>query len=109
LLAATGTTLLPEFLPPLRRGDEPHSDASALAGLTRFIQQRLQGETSDLYAEYQAMTDRHLLSEVIRHTRGNLSQAARLLGIARATLRTKLETLEISASNDATGDGDAPE
>lgn len=109
LLAATGTTLLPEFLPPLLRGDDPHSDASALAGLTRFIHQRIQGGTSDLYAECQAMTDRHLLSEVIRHTRGNLSQAARLLGIARATLRTKIETLKISPSHEATGTDDASE
>ncbi len=108
LLAATGTTLLPEFLPPLLRRDDSQTDASALAGLTRFIQQRLQGGTSDLYAEFQAMSDRLLLSEVIRHTRGNLSQAARLLGIARATLRTKLETLEISAFNDARGVDDAP-
>jgi len=108
LLAATGTALLPEFLPPLLRRDDSQSDDSALAGLTRFIQQRIQGQTCDLYAEYQAISDRLLLSEVIRHTRGNLSQAARLLGIARATLRTKLETLEISPSNDATGVDDAP-
>ena len=65
--------------------------------------------TGDLYAEYQALTDRHLLSQVIQHTGGNLSQAARLLGIDRATLRTKLESLGIHLPGETTGPGTAAE
>jgi two-component system nitrogen regulation response regulator GlnG len=57
------------------------------------VQDRLRAGTSDLYAEWQALTDRHLLTTVLKHTNGNQTQAARLLGITRTTLRTKLAAL----------------
>ena len=53
--------------------------------------------------EYQALTDRHLLGLVMRHTGGNLSQASRLLGITRATLRAKLAALGMRVDRPATG------
>jgi DNA-binding protein Fis len=40
--------------------------------------------------------DRLLLPRVLEHTRGNLQQAALLLGIARQTLRLKLRDLGLS-------------
>ena len=43
----------------------------------------------------------NLLREVLQHTKGNLSHAAKALGIARATLRAKLESLSINAVNDS--------
>jgi two-component system nitrogen regulation response regulator GlnG len=49
--------------------------------------------------------DRLLLPRVMLHTRGNLQQAALLLGIARQTLRLKLRDLGMSA----TRPGDAEE
>lgn len=105
LLAAAGTTLLPEFLPAIVRGGEPPVGTNDPGGWTGLIQQRLQAGTTDLYAEYQALTDRHLLTQVIHHTGGNLSQAARLLGIARATLRAKLDALGIPLTGETTGPG----
>ncbi|MES2793918.1 MAG: sigma-54 dependent transcriptional regulator [Planctomycetota bacterium] len=104
LLAAAGTTLIPEFLPAVIQGREARGNVDDLAGLTRFIQQSLRVGAGDLYAEYQTLTERHLFSQVIEHARGNLSQAARLLGIARATLRTKLHSLGIAPSGEARGD-----
>lgn len=104
LLAAAGTTLLPEFFPAVVHAEEAPASSDDLPGLSRFIQQRLRDGDGNLYAEYQALTDRHLLPQVIRHTRGNLSQAAKLLGIARATLRAKLEALNIAPAGEAPGD-----
>lgn len=109
LLAAAGTTLLPEFLPAVMQGRETDGNANDLAGLTRFIQQSLRVGAGDLYAEYQALTERHLLSQVIEHTRGNLSQAARLLGMARATLRTKLHSLGIALPGESRSDDSDPD
>ena len=109
LLAAAGTTLIPEFLPAVIQGKEPRATADDLAGLTRFIQQGLRDGAGDLYAEYQALTERHLFSQVIEHARGNVSQAARLLGIARATLRTKLQSLGIAASGEGRSDDINPD
>jgi DNA-binding protein Fis len=68
-----------------------------LSALTTFIQQQLRAESTSLYSEYQAVTDRHLLKLVLENTGGNLSKAARILGITRATLRTKLQALQLSA------------
>jgi two-component system nitrogen regulation response regulator GlnG len=101
LLQATGPMLLVEFLPTTVRGEgssdsEPDSAAIDLAGLTRFIQVRLRAGSTTLYSDYQALTDRHLLTHILRHSDGNLSHAARILGITRATLRAKLHTLGIA-------------
>ena len=51
------------------------------------------------------VVDRQLLSEVLGHTSGNLTQAAKILGITRATLRAKLTALGLASEKDA-GAGD---
>jgi two-component system nitrogen regulation response regulator GlnG len=102
LLQATGPVLLPEFFPAAIRGRPEISEGPASAAmdpttLSKFIQQRLQTGSTSLYADFQAVTDRHLLTLVLQHTGGNLSQASKILGITRATLRTKLHALGLSA------------
>jgi two-component system nitrogen regulation response regulator GlnG len=109
LLHATGPVLLPEFLPPALLGQDKNAtsisaDATAWDRLTQYIDQQLELATGSLYADYQALTDRHLLTRVLEKTGGNLSQAARLLGITRTTLRTKLTTLGIATSQSASQD-----
>jgi two-component system nitrogen regulation response regulator GlnG len=98
LLQATGPVLLPEFLPDSirRRSETPQSTTipeTDLPSLTVFIKQQLAANSTSLYADYQAITDRHLFTLVLEHTAGNLSRAAKLLGITRATLRSKLIAL----------------
>jgi DNA-binding protein Fis len=65
--------------------------------LSNFVKQHLVAESTTLYSDYQSLTDRHLLALVLEHTGGNLSRAAKYLGITRATLRTKLNALGLSA------------
>ena len=72
---------------------------------TFVIRQRVGSDVRDLYAETHRQLDRLLLPRVLEHTRGNLQQAALLLGIARQTLRLKLRDLGLSA----TRPGDAEE
>ena len=63
--------------------------------LTIVIQERLQASSADLYSEWQALTDRYLLTQILYSTGGNFSQAAKILGIHRVTLRTKIAALAI--------------
>ena len=98
LLQATGPVLLPEFLPEsIRRQPETaHATVASeieLTALSNFVKQQLLADSTSLYTDYQALTDRHLLTLVLEHTGGNLSRAAKFLGITRATLRTKLNAL----------------
>jgi DNA-binding NtrC family response regulator len=96
LLQASGTILLPAFLPELsgkasETGTAPPPGADL--GLQGFIHQRLGPDAHDLYADTHRQVDRLLLPRVLEYTGGNQHHAARLLGIARQTLRQKLRDL----------------
>jgi two-component system nitrogen regulation response regulator GlnG len=94
LLRSRGPVLLPEFLPPsLSPNGRGEENISIFPGLDAFIRQRLHDNAGRLYAEYQAETERFLFARVMRHTRGNQVRAARLLGIPRGKLRTRLRAL----------------
>ncbi len=106
LLQATGPVLVPEFLPAVLRKEGATTPLPATGGtsvapaltegdLTRLVRDRLAAGTTNLYDEYAAVTERLLFLEVLEHTGGNLTQAAKVLGINRGTLRTKLEALGI--------------
>jgi two-component system nitrogen regulation response regulator GlnG len=100
LLRATGSVLLPGMLPELTT--EPPaaaasaSPASPAAGLEEFIRQRLTAGSETLHEEAHRELDRILLPLVMEHTRGNQFQAAKILGVARQTLRRRLRELQIT-------------
>jgi two-component system nitrogen regulation response regulator GlnG len=102
LLYASGPVLIPEFLPPSVRGGavtaKPAGPATPGPGdpWQEFVDSRLREGTSNLYAEWLAAGERPLMEHVMSHTGGNLSEAARLLGINRRTLRIKLRMLGIA-------------
>ena len=110
LLRASGTVLLPAFLPDFDgKPDEAGPAASAVSlGLEAFIGQRLSPEVTDLYAETHRQVDRHLLPRVLEYTGGNQYQAARLLGIARQTLRQKLRDLGLHVTHSIEADENDP-
>jgi two-component system nitrogen regulation response regulator GlnG len=101
ILQATGPVLVPEFLPEYVRGKDAAPPVAATAksdfpDLQRYIQTRLGVVQSDLYADFQAATERVLFIEVLNRTGNNLTQTAKILGISRATLRNRLGVLGIS-------------
>jgi two-component system nitrogen regulation response regulator GlnG len=122
LLKASGPVLLPAFLPSEVRsqrsevrgqnsaaGSPLTSDLRSLTsdgGLEAHIRKGLQTETRDLYAEIHRQLDRVLLPLVMDHTRGSQHQAARLLGIARQTLRQKLRDLGLHVTHAVEADED---
>src|SRR4051794_13910166 len=111
LLKASGPVLLPAFLPePLggAGGAAPAPPAAEPGVETFVIRQRVGSDVRDLYAETHRQVDRLLLSRVLEHTRGNLVQAALLLGIARQTLRLKLRDLGLSVTRPGEAEEDDP-
>ena len=63
--------------------------------LDALITERLQADSSNLYDEAIAMAERKLISRVLEHTDGNQVRAAKILGIARGSLRKKIRSLGI--------------
>lgn len=103
LLQSTGPVLLAEFLPSMvRSGSVSEADERELdlANLSQFVRHQIAAGTSNLYAAYQAVVDRPLLKEVLEHTNGNLTHAAKILGITRTTLRTKLAALGLATDKE---------
>jgi two-component system nitrogen regulation response regulator GlnG len=111
LLQATGTVLIPAFLPE-SLGVSPGADAGPIpaaaddSAFAAFILRRLREGSTTLSAEVHQELDRLLLRLVLRHTRGNQTQAARLLGISRQTLRSRSRELDFGVSGHAGGDED---
>ncbi len=112
LLQSTGPVLVRDFLPAGLLNQEEQAapePAADFSELRRFIRERLRAGSVNLYAEVMAVLERVLLTEVLRHTEGNQVQAAKILGIARNSLRTKLRVLGISIGRSVRGGDDEAE
>jgi two-component system nitrogen regulation response regulator GlnG len=123
LLVATGNILLADFLPAflsrpgsetagaprLVRGPSDAPGEESFPALGPFIEEQLRVGSENLYEETLRRMERVLLTRVLLHTEGNQLQAAKILGITRGSLRTKLRELGITigrfvAANDQPAD-----
>jgi two-component system nitrogen regulation response regulator GlnG len=98
MLHATGPVLVPAFLPAAVRDPQAarSNGAAALPEWERYVQDRIAAGSETLYAEMLTLMERQTLTAVLRHTQGNQVQAARILGITRGSLRTKIRALGIT-------------
>ena len=62
----------------------------------------------ELYSDAHRQLDRLLLARVMQYTRGSQHQAARLLGIARQTLRLKFRELGLQVARTVESEVDDP-
>jgi two-component system nitrogen regulation response regulator GlnG len=111
LLQATGTVLIPAFLPEsLRAPPEPaagpEAEAEADFSFEAFILRRVEEGSTGLSAEAHQLLDRLLLRLALRSTRGNQVHAARVLGISRQTVRSKIREFGLDVTGGAEGDED---
>ncbi len=97
ILQTRGHVLLEDFLPEL--SGRPRSSVSAwttvdTADSIALIVERLLEEGSEgVYDQVIEEVERTVISLTLKHTGGNQQEAAKILGITRTTLRTKLQKL----------------
>jgi DNA-binding NtrC family response regulator len=93
LLHASGSVLIPAFLPELSSPETADASSEAWAAFRNFIRQRLESGSRELDAEAQLQVDRVLLPAVLEFTDANQFQAAKILGLSRQTLRQRLRNI----------------
>jgi DNA-binding NtrC family response regulator len=95
LLQARGTTLLPAYLPAIvtEPGGRPSPPASEDPNLEAFIRGCLASDDGDQSAQAHRRLDLIFLTRALEATGWNQQEAARRLGIARQTLRRRLQEL----------------
>jgi two-component system nitrogen regulation response regulator GlnG len=102
ILETTGPVLLaaalPEEVQPRRTTSADRAPRPAVArdSFDVFIHEQLKDEPDNLYSLALERMERQLLSAVLEHAQGNQSEASRILGITRGSLRNKIRTLGIS-------------
>jgi nitrogen regulation protein NR(I) len=123
LLQAAGSILVPEFVPAFLHTESPGirnaqsspapsiptEAANGFAALAPFLEERLRAGAENLYEEVLRRMERLLLTRVLQHTGGNQLQAAKILGITRGSLRTKLRELGITIARSVASSGEGEE
>jgi Fis family transcriptional regulator len=67
--------------------------------IRRYLEDMGQSQPESLYRTLMAEVEPPLIEEVLRYTQGNQSKTARILGMTRNTLRSKLNRYDIPVSN----------
>jgi DNA-binding NtrC family response regulator len=101
LLRSAGPVIIPEFLPEqIRHPEAEDSNAenanASQTDLQPFVDERIESRSTNLYAESLEFMERYVVTQVLRLCDGNQSKAARMLGITRGCLRTKVRALGVS-------------
>ena len=112
LLQMQGAVLDISHLPAHVRAPDDDSGATPnlmLPGdltLDLLIQRAIESGAENLYAMTLEQMERELLIRVLRHTNGNQVQAAKVLGIARGSLRSKIRSLGIGIGRNVWSEDD---
>jgi two-component system, NtrC family, response regulator AtoC len=108
LLRASGDVLVPAFLPELGATPVTPSVAEARVPgeleIRAFIRERLSPAATDVSDQTHREVDRILFTAALEYTRGSHRAAARLLGISRQTMRTRMRALGMRTAQ--AGDAD---
>ena len=67
--------------------------------IRRYLEDMGQSQPESLYRTLMAQVEPPLIEEVLRFTQGNQSRTAKILGMTRNTLRTKLHRYDIPVGN----------
>ncbi|QDT36088.1 sigma-54-dependent transcriptional regulator [Stratiformator vulcanicus] len=111
VVTASGPVIVADFLPsdlltpnderddsgrPSESLDRSESNEMRESNLLSFVEDRLDGDAKDVYADAIAVAERIILTRVLQHTKGNQSEAARILGITRGKIRDRIAKFGIT-------------
>lgn len=85
-----------EFRPAVLRTKDSEVRFKQVA--SEYLKEKLRTSSKDIYTKSMVEIERMILKEVLQETQGNLSRAAKLLGISRPTLRDKIAKLKLKKS-----------
>jgi nitrogen regulation protein NR(I) len=109
MLNASGHLLLTEFFPENLRNYQPVSTtAKAAPGaieLQSLVDAHLRRGERNVYERVIQAVERILLPSVLRYTHGHQANASEMLGLSRATLRSKLRALGLVVDKVVSEDG----
>jgi two-component system nitrogen regulation response regulator GlnG len=112
VLQATGPVLVADFLPELIRSPRiPGTAEKPEAMITdweQFVDEGIRAGVDNLYDEAVATAARQVILRVLRALKGNQAHAAKVLGITRTTLRTKMRQLGITLDRQVGQEGEPP-
>ena len=113
MVHATGSVITPDCLPDVLRMSgtmaQPNADDPVVLDVGKYSRRLLAANQSNVYHTVLSAVDRVVLGEVLRHTKGNQVEAARLLGVSRNTLRAKLRTLGMTLEKQLAPEPEHPE
>ena len=113
MVHASGNIITPDCLPDVLRMSGTMTQATAGDSVTldvgQYSRRLLAANQSNVYHTVLSAVDRVVLGEVLRHTKGNQVEAARLLGVSRNTLRAKLRSLGMTLEKQLTSESERPE
>jgi len=127
VLKATGPVIVPDFLPksvfesglsdlprqerilPVetpKSFDAGEKESQHAFQLQEYIESRLAGGSTNLYAEAVEALERYLFTRVLQATGGNQTKTSEILGITRGKVRDRIAAFNISLGKKVTIDGD---
>jgi DNA-binding NtrC family response regulator len=120
LIASAGTVILPEFLPlevQQEVVDDPDADSDGQVVpdvdwqlIREFAEKAMADGEPDVYRRIQEQVDRYLIRRAMELADGQQNRAAKLLGLSRPTLRSKLRNMHLAVKRSLTSDeGQLPE
>ena len=104
LLNSVGDRIVLGDLPRFNQSKLEHTNPIAagledgifdMARWEAVVRSELGANHDNLYRKLMAPVEKHLIKQVLLHTRGNQQRASALLGITRGTLRNKIRSLSI--------------
>lgn len=72
---------------------------SVQTAIRHYLEDMGKSQPDSLYRTLMAEVEPPLIEEVLRYTQGNQSRTAKILGMTRNTLRTKLNRYQIAVNN----------